>query len=97
MAKALKRLLGDDCVEELHEASPANRGIKKVAKVDCDAEIDTVAKYASLIRSWLPEQVWRACGDSRPRQVPDFACLWRCGAWFAIVGHPASNAWRTSS
>ena len=63
MAKALKRLLGDDCVEELHEASPADRGIKKVAKVDCDAEIDTVAKYASLIRSWLPEAgvagMWR--------------------------------------
>src|SRR6516162_6174774 len=31
-------------------------------------------------------QVWRACGGSRPRQVPDFACLWRCGAWFAIAG-----------
>jgi len=39
MAKALKRLLG------------ADRGIKKVAKVDCDAEIDN----ASLIRSRLPQ------------------------------------------
>ena len=33
------------------QASPADRGIKKAAKVDCDAENDTVAKYASLIRS----------------------------------------------
>ena len=51
MAKALKRLLGDDCVEELHRRRLADRGIKKAAKVDCDAENDTVAKYASLIRS----------------------------------------------
>ena len=29
---------------------------------------------------------WRACGGSRPRQVPEFACLWRCGAWFAKGG-----------
>ena len=33
------------------------------AKVDCDAEIDPVAKYASLIRSRLPEAgvagMWR--------------------------------------
>jgi hypothetical protein len=34
----------------------------------------------------LPPKVWRACGGSRPRQVPEFACLWRCGAWFAIGG-----------
>ena len=33
------------------QASPADRGIKKAAKVDCDAENDTVAKYVSLIRS----------------------------------------------
>jgi hypothetical protein len=33
------------------QASPADGGIKKAAKVDCDAENDTVAKYASLIRS----------------------------------------------
>ena len=33
-----------------------------------------------------PRQVWLACGGSRPRQVPEFACLWRCGAWFAIAG-----------
>ena len=37
-------------------------------------------------------KVWRACGGSRPRQVAEFACLWRCGAWFAIAA--ASNAWR---
>jgi hypothetical protein len=45
------------------QASPADRGIKKAAKVDCDAEIDTVAKYASLIRSRLPQAgvagMWR--------------------------------------
>jgi hypothetical protein len=29
-------------------------------------------------------EVWRACGGSGPRQVPDFACLWRCNARFAI-------------
>jgi hypothetical protein len=55
MAKALRRGVA--------QASPADRGIKKAAKVDCDAEIDTVAKYASLIRSWLPEAgvagMWR--------------------------------------
>ena len=28
-------------------------------------------------------KVWLACGGSRPRQVPDFAHLWRCGGWFA--------------
>jgi hypothetical protein len=33
-----------------------------------------------------PRKVWRSCGGSRPRQVPEFACLWRCGAWFAIGG-----------
>jgi hypothetical protein len=37
-------------------------------------------------------KVWRACGGSRPRQVPDFACLWRCGAWFAIGG-PSRQGW----
>jgi hypothetical protein len=31
-------------------------------------------------------KVWRSCGGSRPGQVPEFACLWRCGAWFAIGG-----------
>ena len=31
-------------------------------------------------------EVWRSCGGSRPRQVPDFAFLWRWGAWFAIGG-----------
>jgi hypothetical protein len=41
----------------------ADRGIKKAAKIDCDAKIDTVAKRASLIRSRLPEAgvagMWR--------------------------------------
>ena len=45
------------------QASPADRGIKKAAKVDCDAENDTVTKYASLICSWLPKAavagMWR--------------------------------------
>jgi hypothetical protein len=45
-----------------------------------------VTSLASLIAVGCPRQVWRACGGSRPRQVPDFACLWRCGAWFAIAG-----------
>ena len=48
MARALKRLLGDECVEELREhleagASPAAGGTKKAAKVDRDVEIDALA------------------------------------------------------
>jgi hypothetical protein len=35
-------------------------------------------------RPAVTSKVWRACGGSRPRQVPEFACLWR--AWFAIGG-----------
>jgi hypothetical protein len=55
LAQSAQASTRDDCVEEL-QASPADRGIKKAAKVDCDAEMDTVAKYASLIRSRLIER-----------------------------------------
>src|ERR1700674_616512 len=39
-----------------------------------------------LVSGGSTSKVWRACGGSRPRQVPEFACPWRCGAWFAIGG-----------
>ena len=59
MAKALKRVRGM-IASRGAQASPADPGIKKAAKVDCDAEIDT---HASLIRSRLPEAgvagMWR--------------------------------------
>ena len=57
MARALKRLLGDECVEELRAeagASPAAGGTKKAAKVDRDAEIDALAKHVSKVtKKWI--------------------------------------------
>ena len=57
----------------------------------------TYPERVDLVRPRPPggstAKVWRACGGSPPRQVPEFACLWRCGAWFAIGG-PCRLEWR---
>jgi hypothetical protein len=55
----LKRLLGDECVEELRERlearpAPAAGGTKKAAKVDREAEIDASAKHVSKVTTgWI--------------------------------------------
>jgi hypothetical protein len=51
-----------------------------VAKCGKQSNAAIPASAMVLVCGGSTSKVWRACGGSRPRQVPDFACLWRCGA-----------------